>query len=66
MNFACNAISIENNIILNKASDELKLNLKNKGYNVIETSMSEFLLSGGSTKCSILHLNYKDDPLNWF
>ena len=56
-NFACNAISLDNNIVLNKASRELKLKLRMLGYNLYENDMSEFLLSGGSTKCSILHLN---------
>jgi len=56
-NFACNAISFENNLILNKITTKLKNKLVDRGYNIFENDMSEFLLSGGSTKCCILHLN---------
>ena len=56
-NFACNAISIGKDVVLNKASNKLKLQLSTLGYTIHENSMSEFLLSGGSTKCSILHLD---------
>ena len=56
-NFACNAISLGDDIVLNKASDKLKCELGNFGYKVWENDMSEFLLSGGSTKCSVLHLD---------
>ena len=56
-NFACNAISLNENVVLNKASEKLRCELENFGYRVYENDMSEFLLSGGSTKCSILHLN---------
>ena len=56
-NFACNAISLGDDIILNKASTKLKNELESFKYNVYENDMSEFLLSGGSTKCSILHLD---------
>ena len=56
-NFACNAISLDNKVVLNKATDKLVYDLEEHGYSVYENDMSEFLLSGGSTKCSILHLN---------
>ena len=56
-NFACNLISLDNNIVLNRASDKLVYDLEDHGYAVYENDMSEFLLSGGSTKCSILHLD---------
>lgn len=57
-NFACNAISLDNKVVLNKASYKLKYDLEKYGYAVYENNMSEFLLSGGSTKCSILHLDF--------
>jgi len=56
-NFACNAISLGNNVVLNKATDKLTYDLQEHGYAVYENDMSEFMLSGGSTKCSILHLD---------
>jgi len=64
-NFACNSICVEKNIdginyisiIGNKFSIELKRKLFNLNYFIIENDMSEFLLSGGSTKCCILSLD---------
>jgi N-dimethylarginine dimethylaminohydrolase len=64
-NFACNSICVEKNIdginyitiIGNKFSTELKNILYRLDYEVIENDMSEFLLSGGSTKCCILSLD---------
>ena len=55
MNFACNAVQAYNHIILNSASDELKDELANRKLTVIENDMSEFILSGGSVKCCVLH-----------
>lgn len=65
LNFACNSICLKNNIhnnlyaatiIGNKFSDKLKFKLMDLNFNVIENDMSEFLLSGGSTKCCILDI----------
>jgi N-dimethylarginine dimethylaminohydrolase len=55
-NFACNAINIDDNVILNKASDPLKARLMLAGFKVHECSVSEFLKAGGSTKCLSLKL----------
>jgi len=55
-NFACNAISIDRNVILHKASAELKLTLKQRGLEVIEADVSEFLKSGGACKCLTLEI----------
>ena len=62
INFACNSIcipSITNSatIIGHKFSKELKYNLFDRDFNVIENDMSEFLLSGGSTKCCVLSID---------
>jgi N-dimethylarginine dimethylaminohydrolase len=64
-NFACNSICVEKNIeginyitiIGNKFSEQLKNTLYYLDYEVIENDMSEFLLSGGSTKCCILSID---------
>jgi len=64
--FACNAISIGDNIVMNKATDALKVTLKKRGYNLYENPMSEFLLSGGSTKCCVMHLDWSGDDKNWY
>ena len=55
-NFACNAISIGQSIILHKASAELKSTLKRRGFEVIETDVSEFLKAGGACKCLTLEI----------
>ncbi|UBF24905.1 TIGR00300 family protein [Kovacikia minuta CCNUW1] len=56
VNFACNAVNIEQTIILNKASDALKQRLKAIGFQVIETPLTEFLKAGGAAKCLTLRV----------
>ncbi len=55
-NFACNAVNIGNDIILNKASDELKAALSKNNFYVIEVDVSEFIKAGGACKCLTLEL----------
>ncbi|MDD5179776.1 MAG: arginine deiminase-related protein [Gallionellaceae bacterium] len=55
-NFACNAVNIGHDIILNKASDELKTALNKNNFNVIEVDVSEFIKAGGACKCLTLEL----------
>jgi len=55
-NFACNAVSISQTIIMHKASAELKAALAQRSFEVIETDVSEFLKSGGSCKCLTLEI----------
>lgn len=55
-NFACNAISIGQRVIMHKASAELKAALAQRGLEVIEAGVSEFLKSGGSCKCLTLEI----------
>ncbi|MDP2786518.1 MAG: arginine deiminase-related protein, partial [Pseudomonadota bacterium] len=55
-NFACNAISIDQSVILHKASAELKLALKQRSFEVIEADVSEFLKAGGACKCLTLEI----------
>jgi N-dimethylarginine dimethylaminohydrolase len=55
-NFACNAVNIGDQVILNKASDPLKARLMLAGYKVHEVELSEFLKAGGSAKCLTLKL----------
>ena len=54
-NFACNAVVINDIIVLHCASKDLKTELETLGFTVVENNMSEFLLSGGSAKCCVLH-----------
>ena len=55
-NFVCNAISIGRNVIMHKATAELKSTLKRRGLEVIEADVSEFLKSGGACKCLTLEI----------
>ena len=64
-NFACNSISIPNNILIGHSyTPKLKEKLRDIDYRGIETLMSEFLLSGGSTKCCVLDVErYRDNEV---
>jgi N-dimethylarginine dimethylaminohydrolase len=55
-NFACNAICIDQTIIMHLASAELKSALVQRGFEVIEANVSEFLKSGGACKCLTLEI----------
>ena len=55
-NFACNAVNLENKIIVNAASRYLKNKLSQHGFEVIEINLSEFIKAGGSAKCLTLKL----------
>lgn len=55
-NFACNAICLDHEIILYRASSDLKANLKRYNFSVIEIDVSEFMKSGGSCKCMTLEI----------
>lgn len=57
LHFACNAISIEENLILNYASPHLIHRLQSLGYQTIIKSVSEFLKAGGGNKCLALSLS---------
>ena len=56
INFACNAISIDQRVILHRASAELKFALKQRGFEVIEADVSEFIKAGGACKCLTLEI----------
>ena len=55
--FACNAVNIGREVILNRASEELKGWLNARGFRVTETCVSEFMKAGGATKCLSLRLD---------
>lgn len=55
-NFACNAVNIDSVVVMNKASDNLKKRLVAAGFQVIETSLTEFLKAGGAAKCLTLRV----------
>ena len=51
LKFACNAVLIENDIIIPAGCSTTKELLESKGYKVHETDMSEFIKAGGACKC---------------
>jgi len=55
-NFACNAVAIGQTVIMHKASAELKAALAQRGFEVVEADVSEFLKSGGACKCLTLEI----------
>ncbi|OUC15876.1 MAG: TIGR00300 family protein [Alkalinema sp. CACIAM 70d] len=64
VNFACNAVNIDRSqdgqleriVVMNQASDGLKQQLKDRGFTVIETPLTEFLKAGGAAKCLTLKI----------
>jgi N-dimethylarginine dimethylaminohydrolase len=56
LNFACNAVCLDHEIILYRASAELKATLQRYNFRVIEIDVSEFMKSGGSCKCMSLEI----------
>jgi lysine-ketoglutarate reductase/saccharopine dehydrogenase-like protein (TIGR00300 family) len=56
VNFACNAVNVGTNIVVNKVSDSLKERLANVGFQVTETPLTEFLKAGGAAKCLTLRI----------
>ncbi len=56
VNFACNAVNVERIVIMNKASDGLKAQLTELGFEVVETPLTEFLKAGGAAKCLTLRV----------
>jgi lysine-ketoglutarate reductase/saccharopine dehydrogenase-like protein (TIGR00300 family) len=56
VNFACNAVNIDQVVVMNKASDQLKARLAEAGFEVVETPLTEFLKAGGAAKCLTLRV----------
>jgi N-dimethylarginine dimethylaminohydrolase len=57
--FACNAVNIDKTIVVNRATPALVEALDRKGFDVVQTPLSEFMKAGGSAKCLTLRL---DEP----
>ncbi|MGB3295421.1 MAG: TIGR00300 family protein, partial [Phormidesmis sp.] len=56
INFACNTVNVDRIVVMNKASDELKRKLGDRGFTVKETLLTEFLKAGGAAKCLTLRV----------
>jgi lysine-ketoglutarate reductase/saccharopine dehydrogenase-like protein (TIGR00300 family) len=54
--FACNTVNIERLVVMNQASEKLQQSLRERGFTVIETPLTEFLKAGGAAKCLTLRV----------
>lgn len=54
--FVCNAVVIDNNVIVNQGCAKTRRRLEAMGFAVFEISFSEFIKSGGSAKCLLLKM----------
>ncbi|HEY4998740.1 MAG TPA: arginine deiminase-related protein [Usitatibacter sp.] len=59
LEFACNAVSVNTTVVVNRASAGFVKNLARRGFDVVQTPLSEFMKAGGSAKCLTLRL---DEP----
>jgi lysine-ketoglutarate reductase/saccharopine dehydrogenase-like protein (TIGR00300 family) len=62
VNFACNAVNVDRSVIMNQATDGLKQQLQNLGFEVVETPLTEFLKAGGAAKCLTLRVTEPIQP----
>ncbi|MBF2057488.1 MAG: TIGR00300 family protein [Cyanobacterium sp. T60_A2020_053] len=56
VNFACNAVNINDVVIMNKITEDLERRITEKGFKVVQTSLTEFLKAGGAAKCLTLRV----------
>lgn len=55
--FSCNAVNIDQSVIMNTTTERLKNELKEKGFDTYEVDLFEFMKAGGAAKCLTLKLN---------
>ena len=55
--FACNAVNIDDVIVVNRATPAFVKALAAKGFEVLQNPLSEFMKAGGSAKCLTLRLD---------
>ncbi|GAB4210382.1 MAG: TIGR00300 family protein [Synechococcales cyanobacterium] len=56
IHFACNAVDVNGTVLVNRVSPELEAQLNERGFQVIQTPLTEFLKAGGAAKCLTLRL----------
>ncbi len=56
LRFACNAVNLDRTIVLNCISDELAMTLRERGFDVVQVELDEFLKAGGAAKCLVMKL----------
>ncbi len=55
--FACNAVGIGQTVVVNRATPEFVHTLGAKGFEVVQSPLTEFMKAGGSAKCLTLRLD---------
>ena len=58
--FACNAVVIGKDVIVNAGSERLAADLRAAGYTCHFVELDEFIKAGGSAKCLTLRLDGED------
>lgn len=58
--FACNAIVVEKNVVMNDGCPQTREKLRALGFSVLETPLSEFIKAGGSAKCLVLKVPHAE------
>jgi len=58
--FACNAVVLGDQVVLNTGCPQLEADLKSHGFSPHATELDEFIKAGGSAKCLTLRLDGED------
>ncbi|REJ89872.1 MAG: amidinotransferase [Planctomycetota bacterium] len=61
--FACNAVVVGKDVVLNTGCPQLEAELTQRGYTTHATPLDEFIKAGGSAKCLTLRLDGEDAAL---
>ncbi|MGA2050391.1 MAG: arginine deiminase-related protein [Terracidiphilus sp.] len=61
--FACNAVNIGRTIVLNRIGAKLERTLRDRGFDVVQLDLDEFLKAGGAAKCLVMKLTPELHPL---
>ena len=58
--FACNAVVVGRNVVMNTGCPHLEADLRAAGFSPHSTELGEFIKAGGSAKCLTLRLDGED------
>src|SRR5262245_26883312 len=58
--FACNAVVVDKQVIVNAGSEQLGADLRSEGFTCHFVELDEFIKAGGSAKCLTLRLDGED------
>lgn len=60
--FACNAVNLGEDLVLNHVSPGLERSLRDRGFRVTQLPLDEFLKAGGAAKCLVMKLSPEMHP----